>query len=364
MRTADLPRLVAALCVVAVVGSGCGGRAPTNGNRTSAASDAPTTSATADRSYPPSASPDAAVPTSAPQVRYDDLEPSPEDAFEDRADLYRDGCQVTMAGESLTGCTYGATVEDATATIAVVGDSKAAQWAPALQELARTRGWRIRLYTKSACAPVAVPLVRDGAEFRSCTTYNRLVDDELARHPVDLVLAGSSADNALVTRELAPGEDRDTVAQDLFVQGEMQAWAGWIAAGSRVAVISDTPKPVVRRQAFDVPTCLREHRDDLAACAFDRAAGIAASGRDVQVRGVRAAGGVDVSPALLGRDVPAGRSADLAWIDPVRLVCPGTTCQPNDGDVLVYRDGSHLSRTYVETLTWRLGRVMTALGLP
>ena len=57
-------------------------------------------------------------------------------------------------------CTFG-DPEGAT-TVALVGDSKAMQWLPALQQAGREPGWRIVTYGKSACAFADAPARRGG----------------------------------------------------------------------------------------------------------------------------------------------------------------------------------------------------------
>ena len=362
MRTAHR-RLVVALVLGVLALAGCDGSsdssAPAPGT---AAATTDTASDTASAPAPDRST--GATPSPPPvPVRRDRLVPQPADARDDRPDLYADGCQVAPDSDQPTGCAYGASAEDATATIAVIGDSKSGQWSTALQRLAETRGWRVLIYTKSGCAAVAVPMSMSGEEYTSCTRYDRTVSPELVSEPVDLLLTSNTSDSAHVT-DLAPGEDANKASLDAFVEGEKKAWRTWIEAGNRVAVISDIPRPTSEGRFFDVPRCVAKHRDYLEQCSFDRSDGEALSGRTGQVRGIEEMGAVDVTPALLGEEVPGAADAPLAWIDPLEVICPGETCLPTDGRVLVYREGSHLTDTYVSSLTDRIGAVMTALGLP
>jgi hypothetical protein len=45
----------------------------------------------------------------------------------------------------------------------------------------------------------------------------------------------------------------------------------------------------------------------------------------------------------------------VSLIDPTPMICPEETCPAVIGDVLVYRNGAHLTRTYVNSLTPWLG---------
>lgn len=296
------------------------------------------------------------------RVALDQLRPQPDDARADRPDLYADECQVGPDDFEPTSCAYGVPASEARATIAVVGDSKAGQWATALQDLAQERRWRILILTKSACAANAARMSRDGGEYVSCTRYNRRVDKILRSEPVDLILTSSSSDVAFARTKSAKGALQ--AGKDLFVRGERVAWDGWIEAGNRVAVISDIPRPNRSGGTFDMPSCVEKYADDIEACTFDRESGEAMSAREGQLRGIEESKGLDVSAALADEEVPGAADAPLVWIDPVPLFCTDDACPPNDGKVLVYREGSHLTATYVSSLAARIGSVMTSLGLP
>ena len=67
-------------------------------------------------------------------------------------------------------CTFG-DPQGAT-TVALVGDSKAMQWLPALEEAAATRGWRVVTYGKSSCAFSDAPAAQAGAAYPQCDAWN------------------------------------------------------------------------------------------------------------------------------------------------------------------------------------------------
>jgi hypothetical protein len=50
-------------------------------------------------------------------------------------------------------------------------------------------------------------------------------------------------------------------------------------------------------------------------------------------------------------------------IDMTDAICPTARCAPVIGNVLVYRQGSHLTATYVESLAPRLGEELASAGL-
>jgi hypothetical protein len=75
--------------------------------------------------------------------------------------------------------------------------------------------------------------------------------------------------------------------------------------------------------------------DNLAACAFERSPADENGGAGAQV-------------------VAAKELADVHLVDLNDFICPGEMCPAVIGSVLVYRQGSHLTKTYVDSLTPRL----------
>src|SRR5699024_4050144 len=88
--------------------------------------------------------------------------------------------------------------------------------------------------------------------------------------------------------------------------------------------------------------CVASHLQDMRPCAFDRADGIARSGQPTQLAAV------DEVPGVLTVDLTAS-------------ICPEEMCVPVIGNVLIYRQGSHLTDSYVRTLTDPLGRQLVPI---
>ena len=87
-------------------------------------------------------------------VAYPDLVPSPTLAIDDRSEAYADvggrQCWSFTPAFPTRTCAFGKRSSDV--TVALVGNSHAGQWLPALQVLARKHGWRIQTYLASQCA--------------------------------------------------------------------------------------------------------------------------------------------------------------------------------------------------------------------
>ena len=79
------------------------------------------------------------------------------------------------------------------ATIAVVGDSKSAQWVPAFQLLAKTHDWQIKTYTMSACSFSAKKIPLNSEPYENCHTWGKDVIDRLTgEEKPDVVFASTT----------------------------------------------------------------------------------------------------------------------------------------------------------------------------
>jgi peptidoglycan/LPS O-acetylase OafA/YrhL len=242
--------------------------------------------------------------------------PNPVFAPKDVPGYYADACQVTDHDDDLrTDCIYGD--EDGDVTVALTGDSKAGQWFAAINTIAIEQGWRLELYLKSKCG------LNPAQPSADCRAFNEKVIQHLTSSEgrVDLVITSAGR---------GTNSPRDRASARSYVTGYDRYWKQLEAVGTRVVAISDNPGPVDRR---DQPLyeCAANHPSDLLSCAFS-----SSDGRGTEA--LRAA-------TRLG--------PERRWIDLNPWVCPQTAdrrCPVAVGGVLVYRQGSHLTDTYVETM--------------
>ncbi|WP_162262603.1 acyltransferase family protein [Nocardioides sp. Soil796] len=276
------------------------------------------------------------------------ITPNPLEAPKDVPDLYAEGCQVDSDVAEVATCEYGAA--DAKTTIAIVGDSKAAQWVPAFQVLAKTHDWRIVTYTKSACQFSTATSVLDGEPYDTCREWGGDVLDRLTGdEKPDVVVTAGQRDSALTG-------DGDDMSEDTMQAGLEDAWTQLRDAGIEVVVLADTPQT-----GSDVYACVSEHQDDLTRCTYDRDHGVEASGVGVQKAAADELGAVDISPGAAS-DSGAGDTG-LYFLDLVDAICPTDECAPVIGNVLVYRQGSHITKTYIETLAPRVEEALAKAGV-
>ena len=253
----------------------------------------------------------------APRDTSEFITPAPTEAVDDVPEAYDLECQVESDGAEPKSCSWGD--PDGTFDVAVVGDSKALQWTSAFDEVGRTEGWRVTTWTKSACAFADVVQTQNGQPYDSCVEWNAAVLAELEASRPDVLVTSQRSSSAM------PPEGGDS-SSDAMVAGLERRWQQVTDLGIRVVVLLDNPAP-----PDEVYECVAENLDSLTTCAFDRAEGVERS----------------AAPELTAAAEALGDTVGVADMTP--WVCPTEQCAPVIGDVLVYRQGSHLTDTYVRS---------------
>lgn len=260
---------------------------------------------------------------------FDVITPDPVRATEDRPELYDQGCQTALDDATVNQCLWGD--ENGDVVVAVVGDSKIAQWAPALDEIAQEQGWRLESYTKSGCAMNTALTVVESGPYENCQQWGAAVLDRLEQDPPAAVVVSA-------VRSSAVDANGNNTAQGL-VDGYVDTWGRLTEAGSQVIAISDTPQPG-KEKPYE---CVAENMEDPnAACSWASEDGSGSAG-------LRAA---------------AEKVDGAAYIDMNRYVCPDGTCPAVYRNVLTYRQGSHITATYVTVLTDQLAEELVPLISP
>jgi peptidoglycan/LPS O-acetylase OafA/YrhL len=257
------------------------------------------------------------------------MTPTPAEATADVPAAYADGCQQVTNKTEVATCEYGD--RDGQIDVAVVGDSKMVQWMPALQPLADQNGWHVVTYFKSACAFSLATTRYDGKPYQSCRDWTDEVRRRLKSDPPDFVVTSQGQGNALD----AGGKE----TQQAMTAGLRGVWSELTALGTKVVVVADNGSP-----GTNVYECVEKNPEKLSACAFDRA---------------RYAVSAAPTQHLAVKGQPNVRIVDL-----FDAICPADRCAPVIGNVLVYRQGSHITATYVKSLTPQLAAALSKAKLP
>jgi peptidoglycan/LPS O-acetylase OafA/YrhL len=272
-------------------------------------------------------------PAGSPSAPADFITPNPLKAGADLPDSYKDGCHQDQISAAVLSCTYG-DVHSKTVVV-LAGDSKAEQWLSAFQSLAKTNDWKLVVYIKSSCTfTSATTLLGDDASkpYPSCTQWNAsLLQTLVAQRPTYVVTSQDSA-TAL------DANGRGTV--DAMVAGMRATWSALAAVGSKVVVIANNPHPTA-----NVDQCVDQHRNNLSSCAFSRTLH-------------------DKNAAYLTQKKAVSGVPSVKMIDLFDAICPTATCAPVIGNVLIYRQGSHMTSTYVKTMAPRVATALAAVGVP
>jgi hypothetical protein len=311
--------------------------APTTAAASSAPTTAPSTAPTTTTTVPPG--PDELAALNAPQLTASlltqqvpaNLRPSLRQARRDLPAIYRDGCHLDVGATVPGPCAFGDPASPT--TIVLFGDSHAAQWFPALEQIATQRHWRLLVMTKKGCPPADVavysPLVN--RELRECDPWRVNVAQRLGReHPALVVMTSY--------RYRQAGRSAGIGANEAWRRGLTTTLDAIRPLSARVLVLGDTPTP-----AHDVPACLSAHLGHVGACVASRTDAV----RDDRL--------------AVERDVATAHQAD--FVTTSGWLCAPEGCPVIVGDVLVYRDGNHVTATAARWLSPYLDAAVTrALG--
>ncbi|MFP5366218.1 MAG: acyltransferase family protein [Actinomycetes bacterium] len=223
------------------------------------------------------------------------------------------GIHAPCTGENATsdpileGCRQEVPDGGATKRIVVLGDSHSQQYLGALAPIAAERGWELVTLLMPAC--------RFGAESETrnaeCNAYNRASTAYVLEHRPDAVFTVAS-----LTHEEAPFETE--------VPGYLDGVRPFAEAGIEIVGIRDNP-----RFTFNMPECVQRNGPEAPECNVPLAESL-----------------VDPSPLESYRDrLPGLHLMDLSDFICARGVCPAVV-----GNIYVYKDDNHLTRTYVESM--------------
>jgi peptidoglycan/LPS O-acetylase OafA/YrhL len=250
----------------------------------------------------------------------------PQVAAEDKPVVYADGCWNNTPFTTRTTCTYGAS-GDPRARIALVGNSHAGHWVPALEDALRTESWQLTTYLQSVCYPVDRPIALDGEGVsENCRATTRWAVDSVVTGGYDLVVLSARTHQPL--DGVAPA-DQEATAEAAY----RETLRTFTEAGIPVLVLRDTPA-----MPGNVPDCIAEHPVDVEACG--------------------APSEVALEPDPLAAAARADTTGLVSVASVEDLMCDAGRCHPVVGGLIAYFDHGHLTATFARTLTPEVTRAV------
>ncbi|GFG73367.1 acyltransferase family protein [Mycobacterium botniense] len=250
------------------------------------------------------------------------LTPPLADAPADKPAVFVNGCVRSWREVGQSECATGDTTSPT--TVALVGDSHAAMWNPALQRLAEQRHWRLETLGKVTCPLMDLPITSPylGRPYTECEQWRAEIMARLrAEHPRLVVLSMSRR----------YGADFGFTSYDpAWIASLTRLVAQLRSTGAQVLVLGPIPDP-----HSTVPACLSAHLDDATACSPARTVAVNQAG-------------IAAEEAATNRG--GGHYADLT-----ELFCTAERCPAIVGNTLVYRDDNHVTIEYAQVLAPVIG---------
>ncbi|CAB4553806.1 MAG: acyltransferase family protein [Actinobacteria bacterium] len=244
-------------------------------------------------------------------VAPDNLDPPTNKAETNTNITYDNDCHQFFKETVKKDCIFG---DPAGAiTVALYGDSHAAQWFSPLNEIAIANKWRLIAITQGGCTPIELSIynVQNGGVYRHCTPWREDALQYMKDEGVDFVVTG----------QYVRYRDANTggiVSSRQWRVGYTELVQTLRASSMEPILFGDTPDiPGVP------PDCIASNRRNVSQC-------VATLNRSTLV---------DVMDAL--RKV--ARDEKVSMIDPQKWLCHNNLCPVIVGNISVYRDDNHIS---------------------
>ncbi len=244
------------------------------------------------------------------------LSPSLSNSRNDLPQIYDNQCILEVGDNLPKQCIYGDA--NGATTIVLFGDSHAAQWMPALHKVSVANGWRLVVHTKKACPDAEIPTSQD-PNGNDCAVWRRDVIDLIAGLQPDLVIMSSYRYKQVGS---AAGRDPDVVWQE----GKDLTVAKVRPLTTQLMLLGDSATP-----QDDIPSCLASNLSSVGSCV---------SSRENAVR-----------PTRLAVEREVAQKYDADFVPTSDWMCTDTACPVVVGNVLMYRDNSHITATASEFLS-------------
>lgn len=241
----------------------------------------------------------------------ENLTPSLSEETKDVPSIYDDGCLVDFDVAKSGVCEYGDLTSNV--TIALFGDSHAAQWFPSMEAAAVRNHWKLLVVAKRACPVADVDVMRDAAHgYPSCQAWRPDAIRRLTTSGARLVVIGQ------YTSYYLHADTAQRFTDEEWRAATERSIAPLQQAGMKVLLLSDTP-----RAMGHMDLCMADHLRELSACHLQR----------------------DVAVDLHDRDELKAMAARLGidFYDTGDWFCTREVCPVVIGNMGVYLDSSHIT---------------------
>jgi peptidoglycan/LPS O-acetylase OafA/YrhL len=234
--------------------------------------------------------------------------------------VYRKGCDPDRTDARPQVCLFGETAHPQS-TVVLYGDSHAAQWFPAVMEIADAQHWRLATIIKPGCTPLRLKEEPTRTMEQVCDQWRRAAMQDIENLHPDLVLLSSASRH--------PGAGgKMTVDMNVWEQGARDTFATLATQGVKVRFIRDTPTT-----NFDVTGCLAQAEwDGYARCEGSLPAEA-------------------LSPEVYAAEVKAAEDLrEVKFLDLSDQMCGSDRCYLEVRGQVIYRDGDHLTASFSRSL--------------
>lgn len=243
------------------------------------------------------------------------LDPGLGAAKNDLPQVYADGCILDVGVNEPKQCVYGDPL--GAVTIVLFGDSHAAQWMPAIDLVAKQRGWKLIVHVKKACPSAEIPTIKDPNQ-TDCAVWRAAVIALIADLQPELVVMSGYRYQAAPGTE---GRSPDRVWQD----GIDLTVSKVKPLVQHVLLLGDSATPKLL-----VPYCLANNLSFVSNCMATREEA--------------------TRPSRLETEREVAAKYDIDFIPTSDWMCTDALCPVIVGNVLMYRDDSHITATASEFL--------------
>lgn len=252
-------------------------------------------------------------------------------ARKDRPEISRENCHAAVPGVEIDAdkCTFGG--PDAQRTMVLFGDSHAAQWSPAINEIVkRDDEWRFLAMTKSGCATIDIPIYNKmiKRDYTECLDWQGNAFSEIEKIYPDIVFYSISS--------------HYPVPSDKFVSKVEETILKLSNISKKIVIISDTP-------SFDKDPIIVTQRNEWQRQFFNL-------DRNLTLN--------SVTPDFLNehQSEVAGKNDNVFVINFNDEICPNSSCsfEHHDGSI-TYSDDDHITASFSKKLSWSLEKRLNTI---